>query len=102
MWLVFYNQKVGRKNWKTVWMLTRHRKVHKFFSTSKARTWKTITYKVRIIDSLRFMESSLSNLADNPCEGLHNNKYKDCKSCFAFIKFRDELLIFNCSGSNKN
>ena len=41
---------------------------------------KTIKYKIKFIDSFRFMSSSLSNLVDNLTEGLQNDKYTDCKS----------------------
>ena len=43
---------------------------------------KTITYEKRFIDSLKFIASSLSSLADILAEGPHNNKVKDCKSFF--------------------
>ena len=33
---------------------------------------KTITYKIKFIDTFRFMSRSLSNLVDNLSEGLHN------------------------------
>ena len=33
-----------------------------------------ITYKIKFIDSYRFMSMSLSKLIDNLSEGLHNNK----------------------------
>ena len=39
-----------------------------------------ITYKIKFIDSFRFMSTSLSNLVDNLSEGLHNNRCVDCKS----------------------
>ena len=40
---------------------------------------KTITYKLKFIDSLRFMPTSLSSLVDNLSEKLHSGKCKDCK-----------------------
>ena len=39
-----------------------------------------ITYKIKFIDSFRFISSSLSKLVDNLSEGIHNNKCADCKS----------------------
>ena len=33
-----------------------------------------ITYKIKFIDSYRFMSSLLSKLTDNLFEGIHNNK----------------------------
>ena len=41
---------------------------------------KSITYKIKFIDSFRFMSSSLSNLVDNLSEVLHCDKCIDCKS----------------------
>ena len=38
---------------------------------------KTIIYKMKFIDSFRFMSSSSSNLVDNLSEGIHNNKCID-------------------------
>ena len=39
-----------------------------------------ITYKIMFFDSFRFMSTSLSKLADNLSEGLHNYRCVDCKS----------------------
>ena len=45
-----------------------------------------ITYKIKFIDSYRFMSSSLSKLVDNLSEGIHNNKCSDCESNLDCIK----------------
>ena len=39
---------------------------------------ETISYKIKFIDSARFMTNSSSNLADNLIEGIHKTKCKDC------------------------
>ena len=45
-----------------------------------------ITYKIKFIDSYRFMSSSLSKFVDNLSEGIHNNKCSDCESNLDYIK----------------
>ena len=45
-----------------------------------------ITYKIKFIDSYRFMASSLSKVTDNLPEGIHNNKCFDCGSNLDYIK----------------
>ena len=60
-----------------------------------------ITYKIKFIDSYRFMSSSLSKLVDNLSEGIHNNKCVDCNSCLDYIKIKNKkkllLKCFNCN-----
>ena len=48
------------------------------------------------------MLTSLSKLIDNLSEGLHNNRYVDCKSCFDCVKTKDEKLILRCFSCKKN
>ena len=61
-----------------------------------------ISYKIKFIDSFGFMSSSLSNLADNLSEGLHNDRCIDCKSCLDYMTTKDEQLIFRCFECKKN
>ena len=55
-----------------------------------------ITYKIKFIDSYRFMAMSLSKLIDNLSEGIHKNKCVDCKSCLDYIKTKNARLILKC------
>ena len=60
-----------------------------------------ITYKIKFIDSYRFMSMPLSKLVDNLSEGIHNNKCVDCKSCLDYTKTKNEKLIFKCLNSEQ-
>ena len=55
-----------------------------------------ITYKIKFINSYRFMSMPLSKLIDNLSEGLHNNKCLDCESGLDYIKTKNEKLILKC------
>ena len=66
---------------------------------------KTITYKIKFIDSCRFMPSKLSDLVDNLSE-INN---KDCKTCTKrkkirseceFIGFKNNRLNYRCKECN--
>ena len=48
------------------------------------------------------MSASLSSLANNLSERLHNKKCTGCKSCLDYISVKDNQLIFKCSRCNKN
>ena len=63
---------------------------------------KTITYKLKFIDSFRFMQDSWSNLVDNTSEIFNS---KECKSCIEKLKINSECyyaglknnrLIYKC------
>ena len=61
-----------------------------------------ITYKIKFIDSYRFMATSLSKLVDNLTEDIHGDKCADCKSDLSYMKIIDEALIFRCFNCKKN
>ena len=62
---------------------------------------KTITCKIKFIDSFRFMSSSLSNLVNNLSEGLNCDKCIDCKFYLDYMSVKDYQLIFKCSECKK-
>ena len=61
-----------------------------------------ISYKIKFVDSCRFMSTSLSNLVSNLSEGLPNDRCVDCKSCLDYMTAKDEQLIFRCFWCKKN
>ena len=58
---------------------------------------KTITYKLKFIDSFRFMSTSLSSLVDNLSE-IYSKKCRDknCKSSCDFIGLKNNRLCYKC------
>ena len=48
------------------------------------------------------MSTSLSSLAYNLSDGLHSDKYADCKSCLDYISAKDNQLMPKCVNCNKN
>ena len=54
-----------------------------------------ITYKIKFIDSYRFMLLLLSKLVDNLSEGIHNNKCSDCESNLDYIKIVKKMKNYS-------
>ena len=63
---------------------------------------KTITCKLKFIDSFRFMSTSLSSLFDNLSGKRHSDKCKNCKSELDYMTFKDNQLIFQFLEWKKN
>ena len=55
-----------------------------------------VTYKLKFIDSYRFMSMPLSKFIDNFSEGIHDNTCINCKSCLDYVKTKNEKLILKC------
>ena len=57
----------------------------------------TIVYRIKFIDSFRFMSISLSSLVDNLSGGIHNDgKCAKCNSCLECISTKNGKLLFEC------
>ena len=56
---------------------------------------KTITYKLKFIDSFRFMFIKLSDLINNLCERLDSGKCMDFESHLDNMSIKHDQLIFN-------
>ena len=51
----------------------------------------TISYKIKFIDSSRFIASSLSNLVDNLAEEIHKIK---CKVAICFLNIKLSMAVW--------
>ena len=76
-----------------------------------------ICHMLQFISSARFMASSLSNLVNNPSEGVrrirckfgHDDKkceicgikHKYCNCFLEYTNFKDDLIEYKCSRCNK-
>ena len=62
----------------------------------------TLSYKIKFIDSARFMASSLSNLVENLTEGIHKVKCKDCVCFLEYESVKCHLIKYKCLSYNKD
>lgn len=78
-------------------MLRKHREAHNIFGANKQKTkklGKTIVFKVKCINNVRFMLTSVSSLADNLAGGHHRGKCMQ-QSDLAYMAVDNNSLIFN-------
>ena len=61
-----------------------------------------IVYKIKFIDSLRFVSTLLSSLVDSLSDGLYNIKCKDCNLFLDYMNFYDDKLVYRCFGCKTN
>ena len=52
------------------------------------------SYKIKFIDSARFMASALSNFADNFAEGIHKTTCQDCDCFLEYESVKDNLMKY--------
>ena len=62
----------------------------------------TIFYRIKFIDSARFMASSLSSLVDNLAEEIHKIKCKNCDCFLGFESVKDNLIKYKCLSCNRD
>ena len=62
----------------------------------------TISYRIKFIDSARFMSRSLSNLVDNLAEGICKIKCKDCDCFLEYETVKDNLIKYKSVSCNKD
>ena len=60
-----------------------------------------ISYK-KIINSARFMASSLSNIVDNLPEWIQKIQWKDCDCFFEYERVKGNLIKYKCSSRNND
>ena len=86
----------------------KYRKIYYFFNTNlkKKDHNKRITYRLKFIDSFRFMSISLSSLVDNLSE-IYKKECKVCeerrkiKSVCDFVGLKNNKLTYKCKECNK-
>ena len=66
------------------------------------KTVEIISYKIKFIDSMRFMATSLTKLVDNLSDGIHKIKCKDCGCSLKYESVKSNLTKHQCLSCNKN
>ena len=62
----------------------------------------TTSYKIKFVESARFMATSLSNLVDNLTGESHKIKCKDCGCFLEYESSKDTVTKYKCLSCNKD
>ena len=62
----------------------------------------TISYKIKFIDSARFMATLLSNFAYNLTEGNRKTKCGDCDCFLEYESVKENSIEYKCLSCNKS
>ena len=60
---------------------------------------KLVPHKLKFIDSNRFMNASLSSIADNLSK-INKQECKKCKEKCKYVKHKNDVLIYKCKKCN--
>ena len=63
---------------------------------------ETIKRKIKFINNLRFMISSLLRLLDDLAKGLHKDKWQKCKFGLKYVASKESILTFKCVGRGES
>ena len=118
--IIIFSKKVLEKYWENTekYMFSFDGKKVARIDGSGEDSTKNMSYRLRFVDSARFMANSLSNLVNNFAEKIHNIKckyghddkkcencrikYKNCQCCLEYINVIDDLVEYKCLCCNKN
>ena len=98
-----HNQKVGGRVGKQFECSGENTKNYITFSVPTKKqneNSKTITCKIKFINSVNVMSSSPLSLDDNLAERSHKDKCKNCKSNHEYMTLRNGSLVFKCVECN--
>ena len=73
----------------SVWVKSLKNISNSAFFKKDLKNNKSIKYKLKFIDSFRFMTTSLSSLINNLSDQLYNNSF-DCKNPLDCMVFKDD------------
>ena len=62
---------------------------------------ETMSYKIKCIDSMRFMATSLTKLVDNLSKGIHEIKCADYNCSLKYENVKNNLMKYKCLSCDK-